>query len=89
MVTTKPKINEKVKLRKDLDGYLMYIPGNVPMLINDTGNCILSLCDGSRTKKEIENCIVKKYNISEELAGKDIDNFLKVFEKSEIITYKN
>jgi hypothetical protein len=83
----KPKIIEKAKTRKDIDGYLLYIPGGQPILLNESANYILSLCDGEKSIEDISKSLSKEYDISQGIAKRDIYSLLEVFEKSRIIRY--
>ncbi len=44
--------------------------------INAVGADIWELCDGNSTEKEITEAIAQKYNISYEVAKKDVAEFL-------------
>jgi hypothetical protein len=76
----KPKLLEGVRMRKDLDGYLLYYPRNHMYLINEVGYDILSNCNGKNTIENISNFLLDKYSIDKKKAEDDIDSFLKKFE---------
>lgn len=83
----KPKLIEKAKIRKDIDGYILYVPGGQPILLNESANYILSLCDGKKSIGCITKSLLEEYEIPQDTAEKDIKSFLKIFETSSIIKY--
>jgi len=76
----KPKISEKVRMRKDLDGYLIYYPRGHIYLVNEIGYEILSLCNGENTIDDISTFLSNKYKIDKSKAYNDVKKFLKKFE---------
>ncbi len=81
----KPKLSNKIRIRKDLDGYLMYQPGRGLTILNQIGYEIISKCDGKNTIDDITNYISLKYNESTKTVEKDIKEFIEKFELLKII----
>lgn len=80
MFMQKPKLSDKIKIRKDLDGYLMYQPGRGLTLLNQIGYEIISRCDGNNTTNEISGSISRKYDANIEIVEKDVKEFIEKFE---------
>ncbi len=83
----KPKLSDKIKIRKDLDGYLMYQPGRGLTLLNQVGYEIVSRCNGDKTINEIATSISKKYNMDIRTIEKDVKEFVEKFEMIKVINY--
>ena len=84
----KIKIEEKLKIREDLDGYILYKPSTKELFtLNQMSFDILSICNG-KNESEIVEKIGNKYNeIEKTLIEKDVKNFLEFLEKNKIIKY--
>lgn len=75
-----PKLLKGVRMRKDLEGYLLYYPRNNIFLLNEVAYDILSLCDESNTIEDISNYLSEKYEIDKNKALEDVNYFIKKFE---------
>lgn len=84
----KPKLSDKVKIRKEFDEYLMYQPGRGLTLLNQTGYEIISRCDGRNTIEDIAENISRKYNTDAEAIGKDVREFVEKFGLMGVILYE-
>lgn len=81
-----PKLLDLIRMRKDLDGYLLYIPGDKSLLLNQVGYEILALCNGDNSMDSIINTISTRYGAEREIARKDVTTFLKTFERIKILS---
>jgi hypothetical protein len=84
--TQKPVLSKKAKIRKDLDGYILYHPGKGLILLNSTAYEIVSKCNGNYTLEEIINLISKKYGVQIEVVRKDATAFLTNLEQLNLLT---
>ena len=82
----KPKLWEYLKIRRDLDGYIVYHPVFPILYVNDIGREILKYCDGKNTVEDIICKISDKYNIEFKKAEEDIKQFLEKF--GDFISYE-
>ena len=76
----RPKLLKGVKIREDLEGFLLVYPRHHMYLVNGAGYEILLKCDGDNTIEDISNHILDKYHIDEKRAKEDVTHFLKKFE---------
>lgn len=83
----KPKLLPEVKIRKDLQGHLIYYPSTRLYFTNSMGNLILQKCDGKSTVKNIAEIISDKYNLDYNSVEKDIKDFLVRLDN--IVIYEN
>ena len=72
----KPRLWKYLKIRRDLDGYIVYHPVFPILYINDIGREILKYCNGKNTIENIICKISEKYNIESKKAELDIESFL-------------
>ncbi|MHA1660243.1 MAG: PqqD family protein [Promethearchaeota archaeon] len=79
------RLRDSVRVRKDLDGYIVYNKGRNYFIINPLSYDILSCCDGQHEMEDIVKYISKEYSISLDVVEKDIQEFLKLAEKSGIL----
>ena len=86
-VGKKPKLWEYLKIRKDLDGHIVYHPVFPILYINDTGAEILKYCNGKNTIEDIAYKISEKYNIESKKVKSDIESFLG--ELGDFINYES
>lgn len=83
-----PKVNKKIVLREEGDEAFLFDPetGTIKTL-NITGISIWKLCDGSHSKEEIIDRVIKEYDVkSKDIAKKDLDDFLQMLEKADLIS---
>jgi hypothetical protein len=73
----KYKLIPNTLIRKDLHGYLVYVPGAPLLFLNKTANDIFHLIKKNKNKQEIVNFISKKYKKNKTIVEKDVTNFLK------------
>lgn len=79
------KLN-KIKIRKDIEGYLVYYPERKGLfLINQIGYDILSLCDGINSPDKIIDIISKKYDTDRKIIEKDVLEFIEKSQKMKLI----
>ncbi|MCZ7402094.1 MAG: PqqD family protein [Candidatus Methanoperedens sp.] len=83
----KPILSKKAKIRKDLEGYILYYPGTGLILLNTTAYEIVSKCNGNYTFDEIISFISKKYGVQIEVVYKDVKAFFINLEQLNILTY--
>ena len=81
-----PKLSSKVKMRKDLAGYILYRTNGTTLLLNSVGYDILSLCDGRNSPTDMVAKIKEKYNVETEIKD-DIIKFLEDFKGMELVDY--
>jgi radical SAM protein with 4Fe4S-binding SPASM domain len=72
----KPVLLPDVRIRKDLEGYLIYYPNIRLYFTNNIGNEILQMCDGETNTESIVKSISKRYNLDYNSVEKDTKNFL-------------
>ena len=77
-ITGKPKLSELVKMRRDLDGYLIHYPRDHNYLVSEVGYYILKNCDGSHTTEEITKDLETKYKT--QVSKDEVESFIKKFQ---------
>jgi len=85
-ISGKPKLWEHLKIRKDLDGYIIYHPLAPVLYVNEVGGEIIKYCNGHNTLDSISHEIAKKYKINENKIKSDIEKFL--LELGDFIKYE-
>lgn len=83
-----PKVREKIVLREEGDEAFLFDPetGTIKTL-NITGISIWKLCDGSHSKEEIIDRVVKEYDVeSKDIAKKDLGDFLQMLKEADFIS---
>lgn len=83
-----PKLSSKIRMRKDLDGYILYHTSGITLLLNSVSYEILSLCDGRNSLKYIIDNIRKKYNAEINEVEDDVIKFLENFKNMGLVEYK-
>jgi len=59
------------------DGGLVVLPGRSEVkVLNPTGARIFSLLDGTRTREEIASVVAEEFEVTNEQASQDVDEFL-------------
>jgi hypothetical protein len=82
-----PIANPEISVDHEDDGALLFHPesGGVQIL-NTTGAYLFRLLDGSRSREELVNCLVRQYEIkSREAAEKDVDEFLTALKGKSLV----
>lgn len=86
-----------MKIKKDfimreIDGEYLLIPANATALefngiitLNEVGAFIWKHLDECETEAELVQVILKEYDVEEETARKDLEEFLSVFQKAKLI----
>lgn len=75
------KLSSKVRIRKDLDGYVLYRSNGLTLLLNPTAYETLSACNGKNSPTDIAGLLSNKYNVDREIAEKNVIEFLEHFKK--------
>jgi hypothetical protein len=72
-----------VRVRKELNGYLLYLPGKGEYLINETGNIIIQLLTktSKMSVKKLKEKLSKIYKISPSKLSPDVNRFIKILIK--------
>ncbi len=85
------KIKEDFILRKVADSYVV-VPVNKMTLdfngiinLNETGAFLFGLLQKGATKQELLDKMLDKYDVTDEIANKDIDNFLSKVKEADIL----
>ena len=88
MKNSYPKRSPDIVMRKETKEALLFNPqdGNI-LCVNATGAFIWDLCSGNRSKADITEEIIEKYDVSKEKAQEDCQKFLKDMEEAGFIGY--
>lgn len=84
------KINKDFIITK-IDGANVVVPNNSDisfdaiMTLNDTGVFLFEMLKNDCTREELVKAMLQEYDISEDIAAKDIDEFLAKLEKLGIL----
>lgn len=85
------KIKEDFVLRKVVDSYVV-VPVNQMSLdfngiinLNETGAFLFEILQNGAEKEELLSKLLKEYEVSEEVAKKDIDVFLSKVKEADIL----
>jgi len=73
-----PIANPEIAVDQEADGALLFHPesGEVQIL-NTTGAYLFGLLDGSHSRQDLVDCLMRQYEIgNQEAAEKDVDEFL-------------
>ena len=76
------KIRDGLKLKEIAGEYIVIPLGslseemNVTITLNETGKDIWKSLEGNKSKEEIVKLILEKYDVSEEKAQQDVQNFI-------------
>jgi PqqD family protein of HPr-rel-A system len=82
-----PVANPEVAVEADDDGALLFHPdtGEVQVL-NPTGAYLFGLLDGSRSSKDLVDCLMREYAIADrQAAEKDVDDFLTALDEKGLV----
>lgn len=81
------KLNKNFSLHNDENGYMLFdtVAGNIYKL-NEVSFKILSLCDGSKTDKDIKDVILALFDVSAEVFNNDFDNIIGNLSSKHFIT---
>lgn len=74
--SVKYKLIDNTLIRKDVQGYLVYLPGAPLLFLNETGYYIFHLIKKNKSEQEIINFISKKFKINKTIVKRDVTNFL-------------
>jgi len=89
------KIKEGYILRKVNNDYIVVTVGKAAVdfsgliKLNETGAFLFDLLKDDQTKNSLLEAVINEYDVDEELALKDIDNFLNVLRKHNILNETN
>jgi PqqD family protein of HPr-rel-A system len=75
----RPVANPEIAVDQEDDGALLFHPetGEV-QLLNTTGAYLFGLLDGSRSRDDLVDCLVRQFEIEDrQTAENDVDEFLK------------
>lgn len=84
-------VKEGFMLRNVADSFVVVAVGkasksfNGMINLNESGAYLWKILESKHTKKEMIEEMQKEYDVSDEIAGKDIDYFLKVLEDNGIL----
>ena len=81
----KPKLSSKIKMRKDLDGYILYHTSGFTMLINQTSYDILNLCDGNNSMKDITKELSIRYDTEIKTIENDVIEIIDILMKMDFL----
>jgi hypothetical protein len=73
-----PRLRDKVKIRKDIEGYLVYFSGLV-FTANNVSYDILMLCNGKNSKNSIAWQISRKYDADIKMVKNDMSIYLNEY----------
>jgi len=81
-----PKLSTKARMRKDLDGYILYYSaGHVTLMLNSIAYYILTLCNGENSCDDIIDLISEDYNTDAETIRQDVLNLLEKLRRIKIV----
>jgi len=83
------KIKKDILIQKMGDSYVAYDNDNSTLHeLNETAYLILSGFEKGKTKTKIIDEIIKRFKVSKEEAKKDIQKFIQLLEKKDLIVGK-
>lgn len=75
-LNAKPILSSKVRVRKDLEGYVVCFANGALNLVNQTGYDILALADGKNSISQILDFLSNKYGITPKAVESDVLQFV-------------
>lgn len=90
MVEAKPKLHPQVRYTvvKNEGVVIAQDEGEVH-IVNEVASFLLPLLDGTRLKKDIIRLMVDEYDVEEETAWGDLEDFLDELQKHNLIQYES
>ena len=82
-----PIANPEIAVDQEDDGALLFHPesGEVQIL-NTTGAYLFGLLDGSHSREDLVDCLMRQYDIgNREAAEKDVDEFLTALKDKSLV----